>query len=454
MIETETAMLDSTQLAAYEKLVSAGGGLLFMHVGDGKTRPALKAAHDICTDRGGYVILVVCRRAAFYDWEKEVATLQLGYKVMDLEECKLNQMFSKPTLLLVSEGIISNPGIHDLITTLSPQIGCMILDEGWLYKNPKTEKHKVANDLSFHQDLPTILLSGSVMTARNLVDIYGQVKAAGRQLSLARTLTDFRSKYQNGIQGNFFAWYPKPGAYKAIMEAIEPFTFVHMPDIRSIKEQRRIIKVKPTDEQLALIKELKETAALEGHFELSQMANIITKAQQISNGWIKSDTGRITHVESNKIHRLLADVDDLLETTDYKLVIWCAFREDIKRLIPYMAERAKVATLQSGAPFDRDLWNYSKTRICLATEASGSSVNHFAQVPYGLYFSQDCKWHSLRQSMGRHTRRSSDHDIAYFLFYHTEKSLDSQVYYTVKTSQSSEHSFIKQMDILQWLKTK
>jgi hypothetical protein len=98
------------------------------------------------------------------------------------------------------------------------------------------------------------------------------------------------------------------------------------------------------------------------------------------------------------------------------------------------------------------LWKDKDCRICLATEASGSSVNHFAQVPYAIYFSQDTKWHSLQQSAGRHTRRSSQHTVAYNIFLHTEKFLDAQVYYTVRTSQQSERSFIRQMDVMAWLK--
>lgn len=455
---TEKYQLDPEQVKAYEKFAASNGGVLWMLVGEGKTRPALLTAHDVIKESGHTVMLVVARRAAFYDWEQEVATLQLGYKVRELENCPLNGIYTEPTIILVSEGRVYDDITQDMIRQLylNKQLGFIILDEGWLYKNPRGLKHKAVR--RWTELVPALILSGSIMTARDITDIFGQVAAVGRAKALGRTLTEFRSRYMMGIaaaagQASWGGgWYPKPGGYKAIMEAIEPFTHVYMPDVRRVETKSSIIKVKPTEFQLAYIKELKETAALEGHFELTNMASIITKAQQISDGWIKNADGSINHIQSSKLKRLELLLEELMQT-EYKVVVWCAFREDINRIMPIALDLSKkVATMQSGQAFDIEMWKQDDCRICLATEASGSSVNHFAQVPYGIYFSQDCKWHSLQQSSGRHARRSSEHDTAYNIFLHTEKSLDAQVHYVVRASQHSEKSFVKQMDVLQWLK--
>lgn len=437
------SLFDPAQLSAYRKLKAENGGIIWMHVGDGKTRPALMAAWEISWDYP--IIIVICRRVAFDDWKEEIATLQLDCQVLLAEDVPPKAEWPYKAIVLMSEGKINN----DLIDALDGLIGCVIIDEGYLYKNPRSQ-HSLAV-AKFNQKHPTILVSGSVMTARDIVDIYGQVSAVGRCKELAPTLTRFRSLYQNGIQGNFFTWQPKPTAYKEIMERIEPFTYLHMPDIRRVQTKTQIFKVQPTPRQYALFKELKETAAVEGKFELNNMANVITKAQQISNGWLKDDEGNVEYFESTKVNRTVGLVDELLHT-DYKQVIWCAFREDIARLKEGLKVlNCNVATFMSGKPFDVEQWKRKDCRICLATEAMGSSVNHFAQVPYAIYFSQDSKFHSLQQSQGRHTRRSSEHPIAYFLYLHTDKSLDSRVYWTVQASRRSEKSFIRQMDVLQWI---
>jgi hypothetical protein len=378
---------------------------------------------------------------------------KLDVNVCEMEAFAPNYASTKSTILLVSDGKLLSDITRNILDTINNRIGFIIVDEGWLYKNPKAQKHQALR--LYTEEHPTVVLSGSIMTARDITDIYGQVAIAGRAKALAPTLTKFRSKFQNGIQGSFFTWQPKPKAYEQIMELIEPFTYVYMPEFGRISVKARIISVRPTQEQTDLFKELKETAAIEGAFELNNMANIITKAQQISNGWLKGDSG-IRWFESTKLDRLSILVDELMQT-DYKQVIWCAFREDIARINSALithgyAKPENIATLQSGQPFDLDRWNKKKCRICLATEASGSSVNHFAQVPYAIYFSQDSKFHSYQQSEGRHTRRSSEHDTVYTIFLHTEKSLDSRVHYVVKQSARSEQAFIRRMDVAQWLK--
>lgn len=455
---------DLHQQKAYEKLIAEQGGIVWMRVGDGKTRPALFAAIQIARDGKYPLIIVIARRKAFYDWRNEIATLQLDADVYEIEQVAIPflKTITKTTFVLVSEGktisAITQQSIYDL--HFNNSIGCIILDEGWLYKNPKSLKHQAV--IQYTKLHPTILLSGSIMTARDIVDIYGQVTAAGKGNALALTLSKFRQEFQTGIGGQYMSWYPKPGAYKAIMSKIEPFTYIYMPK-RDVRETKTIIrKVPASDRQLDLFKELKETAAVEGMFELSNVANITTKAQQISNGWLKGDNGQLEYFDSPKIERLLGLIDEILiEDKTNKVVVWCAFREDILRITQALncsgldnQAVGKIATLQSGTTFDRTLWKRPDCRICLATEASGISINDFAQVPYGIYFSQDFKWFHLQQSQGRHTRRSSLHPTAYFTFLHTEKSLDAQVYYTVKHAASSELSFIKQMDILQWLKEK
>lgn len=456
MVKLASDIFDPEQQTAYEKLVAEGGGIVWMRVGEGKTRPALMAASQIASNDGYPAILVVARRAAFYDWEQEIATLQLGVDVIELEQWQPNKLLNCQTVFLISEGKVFHPLTQDLIRSMhmNRMIGCIILDEGWLYKNPKAQKHlAVRRYAELH---PTILLSGSIMTARNIMDIYGQVAAVGRARTLAFTKTKFQQQFMLGVgnPGGWTDWVPKRGVYASIMEKIAPFTHIYMPDVARVETKVVITKVKPYDKQLAYIKELKETAAIEGRFELTNMGNIITKAQQISDGWIKSSDETIEWFPSTKVNRLDLYLEELMET-EFKVVVWCAFREDIKRLMPIALKHSLyVATLQSKEKFDIEAWKNPACRICLATEASGSSINHFAQVPYGIYFSQDFKWHSLQQSSGRHTRRSSKHTVAYNIFLHTEKSLDAQVHYTVKQSQYSEKSFIKQMAVRQWINDK
>jgi hypothetical protein len=443
----EIAGLYPQQADAYRKMVRERGGVVWMRVGTGKTRVGLLSAIALAKAKA---IVAICRRAAFQDWENEIATLQLPHQVHNVENITLNQTFIEYTLILVSEGMLLSPAIQAVIDSLTrfQQVGAFIIDEAYMFKNPKSLKHRAL--LALRRDLPTIVMSGSIMPARDLLDIYGQVELSGHGPRLAKHLSSFRESFQTGIQGKFFAWYPKKGAYSEIMNKIEPFTYIYMPRKSERKIEETILKVDPSQQQLDWFTELKKYAAIEGILELKNMATIAIKAQQISDGWVKHQDGSIEWIDSPKLQRCIALINEIVEGGE-KLVVWCAFREDLNRLGEQL--EYPIATLQSGKTFDAVGWQKGKYKLCLATEASGSSVNHFAQVPYGIYFSQDTKWLSLQQSQGRHDRVSSMHETCFFTFLHTKKSLDSQIYYVVRTAQSVEKGVITNLDVLQWLRT-
>lgn len=429
------------------------GGCVFARVGEGKTRIAIVAMLQFAEKQGlpehrGLSFLVVCRRAAFYDWAQELVKLHLWWDVKEIEDVRPHQAFQKPTLVLASHGKLINE--TTIATLQSLHFDAVTLDEAYLFANPQSKRTKALK----HLPLPRVVLSGSLMPSKDLIQIYSQVAAAGRGQALARHATEFRQKFQIGIQENHYSYYPKKGAYAAIMNAIAPFTFVYLPRKGERPTKETILKVRMTEHQTALIKELKSTYAVEGMFELNSMTAVIQKAQQISNGWFSRDDGEVETFESGKVNRCVALVEEILNTTDTKVVIWCAFRNDIVVLQDWLtaAGLGGIATLQGGETFNLKHWLHPNTRICLATEASGSSVNHFSQVPHAIYFSQDCKWLSLQQSKGRTDRQDSKHDTAYYTFLHSEGSMDARIYYTVRHSQQAEAGLISKLEVIQWLK--
>lgn len=453
-------LLKPKQQEAFETITRDGkGGIVFSAVGTGKTRIGLLGANDIINKASGQayrgaVILVICRRKAFYDWSVEVEKLGFGqsWDVVELEDVKPNWAFVNRTIILCSHGSLIS--IVAFATLQSVTVDTIIIDEGYLFSNPQSKRSKALKKL--HYGVPRIVLSGSLMPARDLIQIYGQVAQAGRGLSLAPHATAFRSRFQVGIQEAHYSYYPKPGSYKRVMEAIAPFTFVYFPPASEREIKDSIIRCSLTKQQQMLMAELRSTYAIEGHFELKSAATLIQKAQQISNGWFENERKEIVTFPSGKVDRCVSLVEEILANPEEKVVIWCAFRHDLVRLKESLEAsscvRSGIATLQGGEDFNIKFWQRLTTRICLATEASGSSVNHFGQVAHAIYFSQDFKWLNLQQSKGRTNRTDSKHKTCYYMFLHSDGSLDSRVHYTVRHSQQSEASLIKQMDVMQWLK--
>jgi len=83
-----TEILDSQQLIAYHKVVTAKGGLVWMAVGTGKTRVGILGSIELAERKPA--IPVILRREAFYDFQQEIAALQLDVDVIEMEQLPLN----------------------------------------------------------------------------------------------------------------------------------------------------------------------------------------------------------------------------------------------------------------------------------------------------------------------------------------------------------------------------
>jgi hypothetical protein len=430
-------------------------------VGQGKTRTGLSvvATLQILNEwELPFIVVVVCRRKAFHTWEDEIALLGLNYYVYrwDPKAEEHDYDDERPTVWLVSEGQVDQFWIN-------PYVRHIIVDELHLFKNPAAIRSRAVQKLA--RNRPITGLSGSIMTANNIEDLYGQAWAVGVQQHLCKTFTDFRSEFMISLpkEGNSPPIKtPKRGAYTLAMNRLEPFVDVYFPEKKDRRIVESIIKVPLTDQQKEYLYKLKEHWEIE-EIEYNNAAAITVKSQQISDGWVKVDDhtaalspgggGRswITDIETNKVEYLIGLLEEILDT-DHKCVVWCAFKYDLD----YLAARLPFATLQQSGqqPLDLEKWRSGKFPIVLATEGSGSAHNDYAQVPYGIYYSQSWKWLDMQQSQGRHDRKSSKHDTCYYYYLHTQGTLDKYIYDKVKYSSSQEKSVIQSGEIAQWVKEK
>ena len=416
---------------------------IFVH-NSGKTRIALywwqlmiDAMKWQCPD----ILLVVSRRKAFYDWEKEIRACLPGVDVY-VESCPAHPPHR--SVLLVSEGMFCK--LATWLRTLP--IRAVVYDELWLYSNHKSAKSQAVQLFSIGRR--ALGLSGSIMKAKNTLEVYSQAMAVQKHRIVADSPTKFRGQYQMCINIGFPKYYPRPGAYQKLMNRLEFCTDIHFPKgNRLIHDQYHDIPATP--QQLKYFKELKEFYSVEDvGLELNNALALVIKAQQIANGWVKTAEGRVVRINTNKIAKLIEELESILAGGD-KVIVWCAFREDIKIL----AEELPFATVQmlGGTDFDLDRWKSPDVNVCLATVGSGSSVNHFEQCPYAIYFSSDFKWKNMQQTRGRTDRKSSRHSDCFYKYLQVDSSLDSHVYRTVMESGDRENILIKIGEVAEWIKT-
>lgn len=456
--------LTRRQRKAARRIFRAKGGAVWWRVGEGKTRIAYKffamvAKHVERVKNPRF--LVVCRREAFSDWAEEIQKLGLRWavQIIEKEEDIWYVPVTKPTVYLLSHGKLAR--MFPELCDISGVLISATFDEGWLYKNPTTKHCKAANHLSKRIGY-TAILSGSMMTARDHTDIYGQLYAINRHEVLAPTLTRFRSRFmlkfriRPNQQNSPTCYRTQRGAGKRIARLIRPVASIYFPTKNLRRCKHTVRHIPPTRDQLRAFDELRSyyELALKGkpRMLLKNAPSVMTKCQQVSDGWVKHSDGSIHKFDSAKFGYLVNMLEELIAAGE-SVVVWVAFRRTAKILLQRLQKlfkRVGVYMLRGGERFDKKGWE-KNGRIAVCTVGSGSSFNHFRNCAYAIYYSHDCRWKHMQQSRGRNDRKDSKHDTCHYYYLQTEGSMDSRVYSIVNRSSKAESEMIQDA-VSKWLK--
>lgn len=453
------------QIKASRRLFKRQGGVVWGRVGSGKTRICYKhfamVAKQVEQKFDGKVLprfLVVCRREGFYDWTEERTKCGLPFRVREVEteDDIYGIKTTKAVVYVVSHGKLARLLPHFL--ECSSSIFAVCFDEGFLYKNPTTKHCIAANRISAAIGCASIL-SGSIMTARDLTDVYGQLYAINKHERLARTLTEFRSrflfKFQIHPNGESKAarFVAARGAGRKVTDRIADIATYYFPSHSARKVVHTVRRIAASREQTRAFGELRNFYDLEykGHYlELKNKPSVIIKCQQISDGWVKMGDSRLS-VSSTKMEYLLAQVAELVSCAE-KVVVWCAFQYTVTRILQSLQKHmpsVKAYGMSGGHKFDLAGW-LRNGQVAVATVGSGSTFNHFRGCAYAIYYSLDVRWLHLQQSRGRSDRDDSPHKTCYYYYLQTEGSLDHLVYQIATGSGREEQRLIEQ-GVTAWL---
>jgi hypothetical protein len=422
--------LNEKQKEAVDKIVAAGGrGIAWWKIGEGKTRIALSVYFQMI-EGSRTQLLVVCSPQAFRQWQDEIWTNSNA------------SIYAKYTHFL-SYGVLSGlrgkywadhyAGRNDL--------ALIVLDELWMYKNPHTKRSFNINRLT--RNTPTVGLSGSMITNRNIEDIYGQAYAVGLGPVVAKSLTNFRSQFCIAYEEHGLKFAPTKEALPTIQKRLAPYVHLHFP--KDVRESRfQYITVDPTKEQVRLFDTCQNDyyAQFEngGTLEIKNASNVINKLAQISDGFVIDDTRAVVSVSSNKYDRLfnlLADFADAGEP----VLVWFAFRASLNAAYK---DLGKEATCLGGDwKFDSEGWSKGKYKYCLATIGSGASLNDFANVQYSIIYSSPFSFRAVQQALGRTNRTGSRHEVCHYYFLQTDGGVDELINQAVRWTGKVEEQTIK-----------
>ncbi len=333
-------------------------------------------------------------------------------------------------ILLVSAGDLKS------LPSDFPKAQMLVVDELYLFSNYKSKRSKMLQKMSFLCSA-RIGLSGTIMPARDNITIFGQLMALNMHHAVARNATEFQSRYSVRGQGRFGVKFTeRKGANDEIIAKIKDRVDIHFPPSRPTREQ--IIRVGKTPEQINAVKQLKELYEYNNR-EYNYAVQVVNAINGISNGWWLGDDSILSYYKSTKVDKLLGLLDDLVASGE-RVVVWCAYHNDIARIASEIGHLWLEFT--GRIPFDITAWETGKYPVVLATEANGASVNHFKHVKFAIYFSIDYKLLNLEQSKGRHERKGSSHDGAHYYFLQTRGTCDARAYDLVTKSRKAENEVI------------
>lgn len=454
LLYAPNAQLDPQQTSAICKfaklqLVKA---IVWWKVGTGKTRIGLGLLAKLFQDKPSLpcICIFVARPVFEYDLKEEILRIGLNAKISTSKNCW--RIYSDAiTIYFISFANLQS--ILNQVRSLHKFIRLVIVDELYLFSNPRTQRSKWVKRITACHN--SIGLSGTILPTKDNFAVWGQTTALGLSQKLAGNATNYRSLFQTSYQSNFGRGMVRlfqntPDWKSRVIQKLQGHIDINFPlKINNTYEKHTLVDATPL--QSRLIKSLVEDFYIKfGDFEkdFNYILQTAIKIRGILNGWIETERGKFEYIPCPKLQTLSDQLEELYAAGE-RCIVWCAFRADVKMLtfkIPF-------ASLQmvGGKPFEVDKWRDKAIKFVFATMGSGSSVNHFSKVEYSKFFSLSYRPIDWLQSKGRTDRDGhSGKSTCYYTYLQVRNSLDEVILRHLRSTHNSEKEFISAFEL--WTK--
>lgn len=328
------------QGAAFFATFERGYNLSTMRVG--KTATAVVAADYLQKNKGEHAALVLSTVGNMTGvWEKEIKGLIPNAKVRIVtgsaaERAEILKEHADYYVINYDGVKIMHKQLKEMIKR--GQITIAIIDELSHYANHRSDLWKAANDLFNDRRDPLRYVWGLTGTPGNTAEaVYAQVRLITPQ-NMQMSFTQWRALTMDNPWK--FRWVMKKDATEKIEKAMQPAIRFNKDDVfKDIPKPDRVYHYSPLNkEQERVIKEFREDLlALVQGGGVSRLAVADNKAiavgkiLQVCTGAVKveEDVLRIN------IDERMADLKALVDESQRKVVIFCAFRETISVVTEY-----------------------------------------------------------------------------------------------------------------------
>ena len=308
----------------------------FNEPGTGKTLSALWAA-DYLMQKGDVRRVLVLSPLSIMQsaWMQDISNSILHRSAIVAHHTKATrriEMIQQDYEIVITnyEGLeliaeeVKNDGRFDLI----------IVDEANAYKNPSTRRWKALNFV-LKPDTYLWMMTGTP-ASQSPVDAYGLARLVNPN-GVPKFQTAWRDKVMQKM--TMFKWAPKPDATKMVHEALQPairFTKAQCLDLPPVVTVTREVPMSP--QQAKYYKILKEQFMVKAAGEVISAVNAgvaVSKLLQISCGAAYTDDKEVVEFDAKPRLNVL---EEILEETERKVIIFALFRSSIDSIIAHLTK--------------------------------------------------------------------------------------------------------------------
>jgi len=330
-----TPMAHQIETAAFLTLYRRA--FVFSEPGTGKTLSALWAADYLMKLKKVRRVLILCPLSIMHSaWMGDINNSIIHRSAVIAHHPQASrriEMIQHDYEIVITnyEGLnlIANEVVND------GRFDLVIVDEANAYKTPTTRRWKSLNSI-INPNTYLWMMTGTP-ASQSPVDAYGLAKLVNPD-GVPKFFTAWRDQVMNKV--TTFKWSPKADAKEKVHEALQPairFTKEACLDLPPVITMTREVKLTP--QQAKYYNLLKERMLVQAAGETITAVNAaagVSKLLQISCGAAYTDDREVVEFDSAP---RLAVLEEILEETDRKVIVFALFRSIIDTISTHLTKR-------------------------------------------------------------------------------------------------------------------
>ena len=445
----------------------------FMEMGTGKTKVTIDNMAYLFLQRKITAALIIAPKSVYTNWETEIEVHMpdvIKYKIFkwNLDKpkdyFKLEESKDLKIFLINVEALSTKRGFEGCVEYLSKnKLNFVALDESTTIKNRSAKRTK--NILALQKlSLVRRILTGSPIT-KSPLDLYTQCQFLSPELLGFSSYLAFRNRYaeMTDIPVGSGRYISVPKYYKRLEELetkLKQFsTRIRKDQCLDLKpkvRQKRYIELEGDSKK---IYERLRTSALaiveDSTISFSNKLTEIIKLHQVCNGFSKDDDGQILELHKSKINAL----DEILEETDGKVIIWANYIYNIKEIISFLEKKyGKESVVSIYGAIDvqtrkkavEKIQKDPKVRFLVGNPTTGGFGLTLTAVNTVIYFSNNYNLEVRMQSEDRAHRMGQKGTVVYIDIV-AKNTLDEAIMKSLTSKGQVAAKTLGEEDLRSWL---